>query len=57
MDALAGQYQGSYWTTIGSFKKTVQDRKKLCMMVEEKTQNRECTNVKLSQEKAMVNHS
>jgi len=27
-------------------KETVQDRKKWCMLVEEKTRNRECTNVK-----------
>jgi len=57
MDALAGQYQRSYRATIGSFKKTIQGRKKWCMMVEEKTQNRESTNKKLSQEKAVANHS
>ena len=35
----------------------VQDRKKWRMLVEEKTRNRERTNVKLTQEKAMANHS
>jgi hypothetical protein len=38
-------------------KETVQDRKKWCMLVELKSQNRECTNVKWTQEKAMANHS
>jgi hypothetical protein len=42
---------------LGVLKEAVQDRKKWCMLVEEKTQNRECTNVKLTQEKAMANHS
>jgi hypothetical protein len=31
---------------LGALKETVQDRKKWHMLVEEKTQNRECTNVK-----------
>jgi hypothetical protein len=35
----------------------VQDRKKCRMLVEEKTWNRERTNVKRTQQKAMVNHS
>ena len=38
-------------------KETVRDRKKWRMLVEDKTQNRERTNMKLSQEKAMANHS
>jgi hypothetical protein len=38
-------------------KEAVQDRKKLRMLVEEKTRNRERTNVKGTQEKAMANHS
>ena len=38
-------------------KETVQDRKKWRMLVEEKTRNRESTNVNGTQEKAMVNHS
>jgi hypothetical protein len=31
---------------LEALKETVQDRKKYCMLVEEKSQNRECTNVK-----------
>jgi hypothetical protein len=31
---------------LGVLKEAVQDRKKWCMLVEEKTWNRECTNVK-----------
>jgi hypothetical protein len=31
---------------LEALKETVQDRKKWCMLVEEKTRNRECTNVK-----------
>jgi hypothetical protein len=42
---------------LGVLKETIQDRKKLCMLVEEKSWNRECTNVKWTQEKAMANHS
>jgi hypothetical protein len=38
-------------------KETVQVRKKWCMLVEEKSQNRERTNVKWTQVKAMANHS
>jgi hypothetical protein len=38
-------------------KEVVQDRKKWRMMVEEKTRNREHTNVKRTQEKAMAKHS
>ena len=35
---------------VGCFiKEAVQDRKKWCMLVEEKTRNRERTNVKLTQ--------
>jgi len=37
-------------------KETVQDSKKLRMLVEEKTRNRERTNVNITQEKAMANH-
>jgi len=37
-------------------KETVQDRKKWRMLVEEKTRNRERTNMKGTQEKAMANH-
>jgi hypothetical protein len=42
---------------LGVLKETVQDRKKLRMLVEEKSRNRRCTNVKWTQEKAMENHS
>jgi hypothetical protein len=38
-------------------KESVKDRKKLRRMVEEKTRNRERTNAKITQEKAMANHS
>jgi hypothetical protein len=38
-------------------REAVQDRKKWRALVEEKTRNRERTNVKLIQEKAMANHS
>jgi hypothetical protein len=37
-------------------REAVQHRKKWCTLVEEKTQNRGCTNVKSIQEKAMANH-
>ena len=40
-----------------ALKEAVQDRKKWRMLVEEKTRNRERTNVKRTQEKAMANHS
>ena len=42
---------------LDALKKAVQDRKKWRIFVEEKTRNRERTNVKLTQEKAMANHS
>jgi hypothetical protein len=35
----------------------LKDRKKCCKLVEKKSQNRERTNVKWTQEKAMENHS
>jgi hypothetical protein len=38
-------------------KETVQDRKKWRKLVEDKTRNRERTNVKCTQKKAMANHS
>jgi hypothetical protein len=42
--------------SLETSKETVTDRKKWCMMVEEKTTNRERTNAKQTQEKAMANH-
>jgi hypothetical protein len=45
-NALAGRYQGSHWSAIARLKEAVQDRKKWRMLVEEKTRNRERTNVK-----------
>jgi hypothetical protein len=42
---------------LDALKEAVQDRKKWRMLVEEKTRNRESTNVKLTQEKAVANHS
>jgi hypothetical protein len=42
---------------LGALKETLQDRKKWGMLMEEKSQNRERTNVKRTQEKAMENHS
>ena len=42
---------------LDALKEAVQDRKKWRMLVEEKTRNRERTNVKWTQEKAMANHS
>ena len=42
---------------LETLKDTVKDRKKWRMLVEEKTRNRERTNVKQPQEKAMANHS
>jgi hypothetical protein len=42
---------------LETLKETVKDRKKWRMLVEEKTRNRERTNVKQPQEKAMANHS
>jgi hypothetical protein len=42
---------------LEALKETVQDRKKWRMLVEVKTRNRERTNVKRMQEKAMANHS
>jgi len=42
---------------LDALKEAVQDRKKWRMLVEEKTRNRERTNVKCTQEKAMANHS
>ena len=56
MDALAWHYQGSYRVMIGSFKRN-RTGKNGAWLVEEKTLNRERTNVKWSQEKAMANHS
>jgi hypothetical protein len=43
--------------SLDVLKETVQDRKKWRMLVEEKTRNRERTNVKRTQEKVMANHS
>jgi hypothetical protein len=42
---------------LEDLREAVQDRKKWRTLVEEKTRNRECTNVKGIQEKAMANHS
>jgi hypothetical protein len=42
---------------LDALKEAVQNRKKWRMMVEGKTRNKERTNVKLTQEKAMANHS
>ena len=42
---------------LDALKEAVQDRKKWRMLVEEKTRNRERTNVKGTQEKGMANHS
>ena len=42
---------------LEDLREAVQDRKKWRTLVEEKSRNRERTNVKLIQEKAMVNHS
>jgi len=42
---------------LEDIKEAVQDRKKWRTLVEEKTRNRERTNVKWIQEKAMANHS
>jgi len=42
---------------LEDLREVVQDRKKWRTLVEEKTQNRERTNVKWIQEKAMANHS
>ena len=55
-DMLARQYQGCYQPMkLEVLKETVQDRKKWRMLVEEKTRNRECTNVNGTQ-KATANH-
>ena len=45
-DAMAWQYKGGLWRKVGCLKEAVQDRKKWRMLVEEKTRNRDRTNVK-----------
>jgi hypothetical protein len=42
---------------LETLKETVKKKKKWRMLVEEKTRNRERTNIKQPQEKAMANHS
>jgi hypothetical protein len=42
---------------LEDLREAVQDRKKWCMLVEEKTRDRVRINVKRIQEKAMANHS
>jgi hypothetical protein len=49
---MTWQYQGSHRPTVRCLKEAVQDKKKWRMSVEEKTRNRERTNVKWTQEKA-----
>jgi hypothetical protein len=43
--------------SLEGLKESVKDRKKWHRMVEEKTRNRERKNAKITQEKAMANHS